>query len=197
MASANIDFHGSLFNEGTDITPAIARAANIARTYGLGLVKARTPVDTSNLKQSWKADLEGNGIRYTNGAYYAGFVENGTRKMAGRFMLADSLPDIENVFYDELAKDVGKTLAADTISTAPTPNYENAVVSSNPTKYPNVGSKVAPKQTTGLTKKKFTKKYLFANPNDIVSGKGKQFVNAARPRYQKNQRDFTPEFKVR
>lgn len=190
--AATINFHGALFDENADISPAIARAAHIAKVYGLGLVKARTPVDSGELKMSWKADIEGNGIRYTNEIPYAGFVEHGTRKMASRNMLSDSLPDIETVFYNELAKNVGQQLAADVIESAPTPSYGNSVKSD----YPGVGDKVAAPKAK-IIPKKFTKKYLFANPNDIVGNKQKLAVNASRPRWQKNKREFVPEFKVK
>lgn len=195
--AAPITFHGALFDSNTPVTPAIAKAANVAKTYGLALVKARTPVDTSKLKGAWAATLEGNGIRWTNPTPYAGFVEHGTRKMAGRAMLANSLTDIETVFYRELSKELGKTLAFDIIDTSSPPTYGNSVKPS--AKYPEVGKNVAPKVSGGLSRRKgsYSKSYLFSNPKDIVGNSDKDYVNSQRPLFQKYERKFTPEFKMR
>lgn len=187
--AAPISFHGALFTEGSDITPAITKAAHVAKAYGLGLVKARTPVDTSELKSNWKAALEANGIRYVNDTPYAAYVEHGTSKMLGRHMLGDSLTDIETVFYNELSREIGKTLAFDLIEVADNPSYTNTAPA------PTKGNKAGKKE--GLTKRKYSKKYLFSNPNDIVSLEKKKEVNAARPRFQKYDRKFVPEFKIR
>jgi hypothetical protein len=101
-----ISYFGKLFDS-PNITPAIAKAANIAKAYGVALVKARTPVDTGDLKGGWKAKLEGNGIRFNNDTFYAGWVEYGTVKMAPRHMLTDSMPDIQDAFIDALYSEIG------------------------------------------------------------------------------------------
>lgn len=180
--SVEINYYGKLF-EADDITPGIARAANIAKTYGLALVKARTPVDTARLHEGWQAKLEGGGIRWTNNTPYAAYVEFGTRKMAPRGMLTRSLPDIAEVFTQELYKEIGSELGASTVSDYKTPGYGNAGQGTNPTKYPEVGNKIQPAIKTGLSKKnkKTSKNYLFANPADILSGKQKKSVDRARP----------------
>jgi hypothetical protein len=189
MSSVQIDYYGKLFSS-PDITPGIARAANIAKTYGLALVKARTPVDSGDLKGGWQARLEGNGIRWSNAAPYAGFVEFGTRKMAPRAMLTNSLPDIAEVFTEELYKEVGKELGASTVSDYKTPSYSNAGVGSNPSKYPEVGNKLQPKIKTGLSKrdKKTSKNYLFADPAKILNAKQEKSVARARPLLQRKSR---------
>lgn len=183
MGSVKIDYYGKLFTDETEVTPAIARAANIAKTYGLALVKARTPVDTGDLKGGWKAKLEGNGIRWTNETKYAGFVEFGTVKMAPRAMLSGSIDDISEVFAEELFREVGSALGADAITSSATPGYGNAGVGSNPQKYPEVGNKLQPKIKTGLTKnaKNTNKKYLFADPAKILNAKQEKSIARARP----------------
>lgn len=180
-----IDYYGKLFTDNTPVTPAIARAANIAKTYGLALVKAKTPVDTGNLKMSWEAKLEGAGIRWTNPAYYAGFVEFGTRKMAPRAMLSSSIGDIEEVFISELYNEIGSALGAEIISGGRLPTYESAGDGSRPDKYPSVGSKLQPKIKTGLSKrdKKTSKKFLFADPSKILSDRQQSRIDNARPLY--------------
>lgn len=180
--SVEINYYGKLF-ESPDVTPAIARAANIAKTYGLALVKARTPVDTARLHEGWQASLEGGGIRWTNNTPYAAYVEFGTKKMAPRHMLTRSLPDIAEVFTEELYKDIGATLGADVVSDYKTPFYGNAGQGSNPQKYPEVGNKIQPKIKTGLTQKskKTSKNYLFSNPAKILSEKQDKGIARARP----------------
>lgn len=183
MGSVSVNYYGKLFAEDLEVTPAIARAANIAKTYGLALVKARTPVDKGELKAGWQARLEGNGIRWSNDTRYAGFVEFGTRKMAPRAMLTNSIDDIEAVFADALMEEVGVYLAGDIVASAHAPNYGNAGVGSNPQKYPEVGNKLQPKLKTGLTKnaKNTSKKYLFADPAKILNGKQEASIAKARP----------------
>lgn len=183
---AEIDYYGKLF-ESPEITPAIARAANIAKTFGTALIKAKTPVDTGKLKSDWKLKLEGNGIRITNQAYYAGFVEFGTRKMAARAMMTSSLPEIRDVFIDALYDEIGGALGADLLSNFRKPGYSTAVKGSP--KYPNVGDALQPKIPTGLTKrdKKTSKEYLFPNPSNILNSRQRTRIDQARPLLQRRQ----------
>ena len=185
MGTSTINYYGQLFDNPT-ITPAIARAANIAKSYGVALIHARTPVDTGLLKNSWKAKLEGNGIRYTNEAPYAGFVEFGTRKMTPRSMMTDSLPDIQEVFIEELYSEIGAALGAEIANGGSSrPGYGTAV-NPNP-KYPSVGSNVQPAIKSGLSKrdKKTSKNYLFANPAKILSDRNTAAIGQAKPLWQK------------
>ena len=184
---ADINYYGRLFDS-PKITPAIARAANIAKTFGTALIKAKTPVDTGRLKRDWNLKLEGNGIRITNEAYYAGFVEFGTKKMAPRSMMTSSLPEIQSVFIDELYKEIGESIGADLLIDFNRPSYASAV-NANP-KYPNVGSALQPKLGGGLTlnSKKTSRNYLFVNPAKILSDAQVARTKAARPLLQRGQR---------
>jgi hypothetical protein len=121
--AATIDYYGELFNGKVD--QKVRFALETARVYGLALVAARTPVDTGLLKSKWQAQLEAQGIRWLNDAPYAGFVELGTRKMAPRHMLTNSLPDIERVFEDTLMRTLGAEAARKAISPAQYPTYQN------------------------------------------------------------------------
>ena len=121
---SSINFYGELFNK-PNVTPEIRGALQVARSYGLALIKARTPVDTGALKEHWKAKTEGQGIRWSNQQHYAGFVELGTRKMAPRQMLAQSIPDIERVFEEELRRSLGRKFGVDIIAQVYQPTYEN------------------------------------------------------------------------
>lgn len=56
------------------------------------MVKANTPVDSGRLRRGWRSTATGKGskriVRISNSVPYAKMVENGTRKMAPRRMLA-------------------------------------------------------------------------------------------------------------
>ena len=108
--SAPISFEGPLFKG--KVTPAIQAALEDTKAFAALTVRNRTPVDTGNLKSNWVFESTKNGLRYVNNAPYAGFVELGTTKMAGRFMLSSSLPAIQDHFNQSLATEVGKRLAA-------------------------------------------------------------------------------------
>lgn len=187
MSGSTINYYGKLFDS-PEITPAIARAANVAKTFGTALIKAKTPVDTGKLKGDWRLKLEGGGIRITNEAPYAGFVEFGTKKMAARSMMSSSLPEIQSVFIDELYQEIGEEIGADLLADYSKPSYSSAV-DSNP-KYPNVGSALQPKIKTGLTKntKKTSKSYLFSDPSKILSAAQTKRTEQARPLLQRGQR---------
>lgn len=142
--TAEISYYGELFAGSSDkITPAIQKAANTAKTYGLALVKARTPVDTGELKNAWSATVEGKGIKWVNNQPYAGYVELGTRKMKPRFMLTDSLVDINLVFEEQLNKEIGKAIGSkvvsDLVATPAQPNIGNT--SDNKTRKGGLGTK--------------------------------------------------------
>ena len=184
---AQIDYYGKLFDS-SNITPAIARAANVAKTFGKALIKAKTPVDTGNLKSLWDIQLEGNGLRVTNEAHYAGFVEFGTSKMAARSMMTSSMPEIQSVFIDELYQDIGEALGNDLLSDFQRPGYDTAVVANK--KYPSVGSALQTKIKTGLSKRsaKTSKKFLFADPKRILNEKQEKRIGQARPLLQRRQK---------
>ncbi len=121
----NISFHGELF-QGNVISPAIKKAAHDTRLFATLLVRSRTPVKTGKLYTSWRFKEEGNGIRFTNDAPYAAYVEFGTRKMAARGMLTRSLPEIQDHFHRSLARELGKNLATKIVAPPVTaPSYSN------------------------------------------------------------------------
>lgn len=103
---SGISFEGRLWDKG-NVTQAMRKAANDARVYGLQIVRSRTPVDTGKMKASWDAQLTNRGILWTNSAPYSQFVELGTRKMAPRYPLTNSLPAIENRYLESLGKQLG------------------------------------------------------------------------------------------
>ena len=108
---SGINYYGVLA-DGFKVTPAISAAAEQTRRFAEKIIKARTPVDTGTLKRSWDIDLEGQGLRITNDAPYAPFVELGTKKMAGFHMVERSMPEIQREFRRQLGVSLGKALAS-------------------------------------------------------------------------------------
>jgi hypothetical protein len=66
-------------------------------------VKAYSPVDTGLLADSWKVKISGNEMIFTNeaqnsqGQYYAQYVEFGTYKMSGAFMVTRTLAEAPQI----------------------------------------------------------------------------------------------------
>ena len=59
------------------------------------VIKPITPVRTGHLKRSWRSRQSTYQATVQNTAYYAGFVEHGTKKMAARPMITPLVPQIE------------------------------------------------------------------------------------------------------
>lgn len=97
-----ITYQGNLWNREPFSKP-IQLASYKTQTYGLALVKSRTPVDTDTMRPAWQANLVGNGINWLNPVPYSGYVEFGTRKMLGRFPMTRSLPQIQDYFQSQLS----------------------------------------------------------------------------------------------
>jgi hypothetical protein len=107
---AEISFYGALA-DGFTVSPAIKRAAENTLKFGLKTIKSNTPIKTGTMKGSWKGELEGYGIRWTNSASYSSFVEGGTRHMAARAPMARALPAIKSEFRKQLGKEIGAKLS--------------------------------------------------------------------------------------
>lgn len=116
---ATINAYGPLFEGVKVVSPAIKRAAEKARRFGILHLKTISPVRTGFYRSRWAAQLEGYGIRYTNDAPYAIYLEMGTRKMRARRVLGRTLPEVDRVFRKELSREVGSALAAKTIGDVP------------------------------------------------------------------------------
>lgn len=75
-------------------------------------VKKRTPVDTGSLRQGWNTVLGTLWGMLINVVYYGIYVEQGTRKMTGRFFLRDGVkratPKINKYFTEALEKIIVK-----------------------------------------------------------------------------------------
>lgn len=56
------------------------------RTVSLSVLQENTPVDTGLLVSSWSVEAQRDGVRVSNSAPYAEFVDKGTRYMAPRNM---------------------------------------------------------------------------------------------------------------
>ena len=92
-------FKGLLFDPGTR-RRQLDRVIKKSLGEGVNLVKSQTPVITGYLKSAWQNDSES----IYNFSEYALFVEEGTRHFNGRFMMRDSLPEIEAIIDKYIAE---------------------------------------------------------------------------------------------
>jgi hypothetical protein len=84
---------------------AISQSMSDTSAYALGVLKARTPVRTGNLKNSWYGKPEGwNAFSIENSAKYAPFVE---RKV---LMAARSRPEIQNYLARALDENIEREM---------------------------------------------------------------------------------------
>jgi hypothetical protein len=68
-------------------------------------VKEKTPVRTGNLQRGWDYEVQPNDVYIFNPVDYASYVEYGTDRFEGRYMLERTLleiDDITNVVCDRL-----------------------------------------------------------------------------------------------
>jgi hypothetical protein len=80
---------------------AVSQALEETANYGLGIIKARTPVRTGNLKNSWyRKSEQWNSFYYSNSAKYAPFVE------AKVLMASRSRPEIEKFLSRSLNENI-------------------------------------------------------------------------------------------
>lgn len=115
IEAGKLSYQGDLW-QGNKVTPAIASATEETRRFAVFALKAKTPVRTGNLQRSWFVNKLGRGLKITNNAKYAIYVERGTSRMKPRLMLTRTLPEIEATFKRSLAKELGKSLGARVLS---------------------------------------------------------------------------------
>ena len=89
-----VSLQGPIFRSGA-MKHALAQAKQAAMEYGVKEVASWTPVKTGRLKAGWQND---NRSAIYNEVPYTKYVEEGTYKMEGYFMVRDTLPKIEDYF---------------------------------------------------------------------------------------------------
>lgn len=83
--------------EAVDELPELVSAEIMKRT------KARTPVITGHLRDSWEYLISSN-IQFTNSADYAGFIEYGTIHISPVRMLTRSINEAPSILNEILSK---------------------------------------------------------------------------------------------
>jgi hypothetical protein len=91
--------NGMLFND-FERNRTFSNALSDVIAIGIDIIAERTPVDTGLLRNSW--DSTENAI--FNDVSYFKYVEYGTRKMEGRFMMTRSIPEITELFQTRVLK---------------------------------------------------------------------------------------------
>jgi hypothetical protein len=99
---------GKLFDEGHRAR-AIRDALAVSAFKGLARVRSDTPVDTGRLKDGFEATgvFSSQSVQITNPVPYFRWVENGTRRMRPRRMLAKNIPWI----VKETKKNIARSLS--------------------------------------------------------------------------------------
>ena len=69
------------------------------------IIRAKTPVDTGRLRDDFAVDINGDII---NEVEYAGWVELGTTKMPGSFMVTQSLGEIGERLAKKIAEQINQ-----------------------------------------------------------------------------------------
>lgn len=98
---------GAVFKPGA-IADAIRTATRETLDYGQAIIQSITPIDTGLLQASWETESGRNESSIYDEVPYAPFVEEGTSRMAGRFMAARSVPAIADYLEDRLNKEIEK-----------------------------------------------------------------------------------------
>lgn len=60
-------------------------------------VEDRTPVRTGTLKRGWNIEPTSTGVSIVNDVEYSSFVEYGTYKMEGRFMMTSTMLEADQI----------------------------------------------------------------------------------------------------
>lgn len=97
--STRVNLEGPIFRSGT-AKRALKQAKQSAIEFGVGEIRTWTPVDTGRLRAGWQYTS----TTIYNNVPYTTFVEEGTSKMEGYFMVRDTLPRIEAFFGDAVQK---------------------------------------------------------------------------------------------
>jgi hypothetical protein len=79
-----------------DVKFGLKNLTDASANDGLNIVKGKTPVRTGHLRDSWKIIDGFNGPTISNDVYYGIFVEDGTEKMHGHFMVRRTLFELTN-----------------------------------------------------------------------------------------------------
>lgn len=99
----SVDTRNAPVFRGTDkVKRGLKQATRETLPYGKGVVQQRTPVDTGLLRKSWHYLTDDRVI--WNEVHYSAWVEEGTSRMAGRFMARDSLPEISDYYAQMIEK---------------------------------------------------------------------------------------------
>jgi hypothetical protein len=109
--SASVNYYGKLLQGGKTNTFVVKKALAESRQFAELLVKSLSPVRSGNLKAGWKVRTVGAGLLFTNPVPYTGFVELGTKKMAGKHMLDAAVDATREQFLTKVSEATGRHIA--------------------------------------------------------------------------------------
>jgi len=102
----HIDVTGTLWNY-PKVTAEVRLAMERTQQKVQSKLEELTPVRTGRMKASWQVAVGDRTLRIQNfassrGTMYAGFIDNGTRRIKPRFITKTALEEAVSVFTDEL-----------------------------------------------------------------------------------------------
>ena len=109
---AHIDFVGTLWT-GKFIPDAIKRAINEVPDYGKPILEKHSPVKTGRLRDSWSIKTGTKTLTIYNPAYYAGFVDLGTRTITPRRFVDRSVTEIVGEFRKRASEYIMESVPVD------------------------------------------------------------------------------------
>lgn len=94
----SVKFDGALFDG--EVTKRSEEAIEDALLFGALVIQEKTPIKSGALAAGWDFDKQSifNEVPYTD------YIENGTTKIAPRYMVKSSVPVIEEKILDNLIK---------------------------------------------------------------------------------------------
>ena len=112
---ASINYYGKLIEGGKVRTDVVQNALRQSAEYGQTLVRAITPRRSGRLASGWSVRVVAGGLLWTNQTPYSGYVELGTRHMAGRHMLERAANATRQRFEQQLGRELGTQIATNAI----------------------------------------------------------------------------------
>lgn len=112
MWKATIKTTGTLWRS-PKITKEVKEAMKKTAKFAKDTIQADTPVDTGEMRRSWRVVPYERSLLIVNNANHAGFIEYGTRRIEPRRPMGKNMDKIAKFFKDTLVAEI-KAKIADT-----------------------------------------------------------------------------------
>ena len=92
-----------------DVNQITKQAMEGLDTYAQDMLQALTPVKTGNMKSRWSVTTSDRLFMIKNSAYYSGFINYGTRKIAPRMMVEKTIDAVGDEFRSRVENILAET----------------------------------------------------------------------------------------